>query len=96
MRILIEQKYEDDPFKQRIHYLRNNYININNEFIITKNNILNSFKNNFNSNTNQKNIIYNSRYNNYESERLNDEKLTPNQILFYKNIESLKNIYSEK
>ena len=96
MRILIEQKYEDDPFKQRIHYLRNNNININNEFIITKNNILNSLKNNFNSNTNQKNIIYNSRYNNYESERLNDEKITPNQILFYKNIESLKNIYSEK
>ena len=81
MRILINQKYEDDPFKKRIHYLRNSDFNINNEFIITKNNIMNSLKNNFNT-----------TYNNYESDKLNEEKLTPNQILFYKNIESLKNI----
>ena len=81
MRILINQKYEDDPFKKRIHYLRNSDFNINNEFIITKNNIMNSLKNNFNT-----------TYINYESDKLNEEKLTPNQILFYKNIESLKNI----
>ncbi len=42
---------------------------------------MNSLKNNFNT-----------TYNNYESDKLNEEKLTPNQILFYKNIESLKNI----
>ena len=81
MRNVINQKYEDDLFKKRIHYLRNNNFNINNEFIITKNNIMNSLKTNFNT-----------TYNNYESDKLNEEKLTLNQILFYKNIESLKNI----
>ena len=113
MRNVINQKYEDDPFKKRIHYLRNNNFNINNEFIITKNNIMNfndmSLKNHFNTNSNQEtnsfkklkdimtnsnsknNNIYNLTYDNNEIDLI-DDKLTPNQILFRKNMESLKNL----
>ena len=115
MRNVINQKYEDDPFKKRIHYLRNNNYNINNEFIIAKNNTMtysntslrnhlctnsnvesNNFKK-FNDIMTNKNIknnnIYNLTYNNSETD-LKDNKLNPNQILFRKNMESLKYLNS--
>ena len=36
MRTIVDQKYIEDPFNQRIHYLKHNNLNLNKEFINSK------------------------------------------------------------
>ena len=115
MRTIVDQKYIEDPFNQRIHYLKHNNLNLNKEFINSKkNNSMNYIetisKSYFNTDSsiqgrNIKKIkdvinygfIPNTEiYNTINNEENKYNKLTPNQILFQKNMESLKNMQFEK
>ena len=115
MRTIVDQKYIEDPFNQRIHYLKHNNLNLNKEFINSKkNNSMNYIetisKSYFNTDSsiqgrNIKKIkdvinygfIPNTEiYNTVNNEENKYNKLTPNQILFQKNMESLKNMQFEK